>query len=431
MIRRYKTEIWLFSLGFGIRLAYAIAVQFFFGSHGFAANSDAESFIAVANNLLAHGVFSPMTESPFIPDPLRTPPYPFFLALFLYFKTPLFWIAAFQNFLAGITGVLIYRTGKIIFKSAAVGVIAAALFILEPVSIYWNNLLMSDNLFSFLFFLAFYLFVVRKFYLSALILGLAALTRPIGFYFAPLFLAASAVLYYRGDYKGDSFTWKKALIAVLLFFMVLAPWAARNKILFNTWELSSVGWVNLYFFTFSRFAATEGIDLPTPEAPEGYSGDAATIFTYDFANVPFYKSTAQKLILERPWEYLKFHLAYFLKTFNYHGYDYLIEQVVRTKFPNIGEKLSSFAVRAGQGAWWLIYALGLIGLFRKEHRAWSIFILSFAALNNFLLIASGVSQGGRYGLPVMPMLLLLGSYGAVSVYRAIQNFYLERRIIKV
>src|SRR3989344_4595081 len=55
---------------------------------------------------------------------------------------------------------------------------------------------MSDNLFSFLFFLAFYLFVVRKFYSSAFVLGLAALTRPIGLFLAPLFLAASAVLYY-------------------------------------------------------------------------------------------------------------------------------------------------------------------------------------------------------------------------------------------
>ena len=431
MIRRYKMEIWLFSLGFGIRLAYAIAVQFFFGSHGFAANSDAESFIAVANNLLAHGVFSPMTESPFIPDPLRTPPYPFFLAFFLYFKTPLFWIAAFQNFLAGITGVLIYKTGKIIFKSAAVGVIAAALFIFEPVSIYWSNLLMSDNLFSFLFFLAFYLFVVRKFYSSAFVLGLAALTRPIGLFLAPLFLAASAVLYYRGEHDGVNFAWKKALIAVLLFFAVLTPWAARNKILFNTWELSSVGWVNLYFFTFSKFAQTHGIDLPTPEAPQGYSGDAATIFTYDFSNVPFYKSTAQKLILERPWEYLKFHLAYFFKTFNYHGYDYLMEQVIRVKFPRISERVGSFAVQAGQAVWWLVYALVLAGLFKKEHRAWAFFILSFVIANNFLLVASGVSQGGRYGLPVMPMLLLLGSYGAVSAYRAVRGFYFERRIVKV
>lgn len=421
MIKRYKTEILLFSLGLGIRLLYALAVQLFYGSHGFAAFSDAESFLKVAENLLAYGVFSPMAEAPFIPDPLRTPPYPFFLAFFLFFKTPLFLIATFQAFLTGLTGVLIYRAGRIMFQSGAAGVLAAALFILEPVSIYWGGLLMSDNLFAFLFFLAFYLFLVRKFYSFALVLGLAALTRPIGLYFAPLYLAAFIVLYYRGDYGIRPVVWEKALIAVFLFFAVLFPWIARNKILFDTWELSSVGWVNLYLFTFSKFALTQDVALPAPVTPPGYPADAVTIFTYDFANVPLYKSAIKGLILEHPWEYLKFHSAYFFKIFNYHGYEYLAQEVLRPEFPRLSETLASRAVRTGQSVWWLLYALAGLGFLKKEHRVWAFFLLLFVAANNFLLIASGVSQGGRYNLPIMPMVFLLSGYGAVIAYRFVKS----------
>src|SRR3989338_1682742 len=89
--KRYRTEIFIFFLAFGIRLVYAILVQTFFSSHGFIAYKDAEIlYLGGAKNLIQHGVFSIDSVPPYLPDVYRTPLYTFFVAFFLWLKLPLF-----------------------------------------------------------------------------------------------------------------------------------------------------------------------------------------------------------------------------------------------------------------------------------------------------------------------------------------------------
>lgn len=271
---------------------------------------------------------------------------------------------------------------------------------------------MSDNLFSFLLLFAFYLFVIKRFYAFAVVLGLAALTRPIGFYFFPLFL----LMFVFWHYRSLDFAWKKLLSVCLLFLLILSPWIIRNKITFNTWELSSAGWLNLYIFTFAKFAGQHQLPLPALIMPPDYPGQDRNVFSYDFINTPFYKKNIFEIVSEHPWKYLKFHLNYVLKTFDYHGYDYLIDYVLRAKIPRISAESGFLIVQIGQKFWWLIYALAAVAFIGKDYRAWSLFLLAFVVLNNFLLAVSGPSQGGRYGLPVMPIMFLLGSYGAVVLF---------------
>ena len=420
-----KIEILIFCLGFGLRFIYALIIQFLLGTQAFTAYSDAETFLTVAGNMLTHGVMSQMVEGPFVPDSLRTPLYPLFLAFFLWLKTPLLGIVIVQNVFAGLSGVFIYRIGKILFKSGSVGIVAAFLFIFEPVSIYWNNLLMSDNLFSFLLLFAIYLFIAGKLYSFAVILGLAVLTRPIGLYFFPLFLLAFIFQHYRSF----GVVWKQLLLFCLLFLLILSPWALRNKILFNTWELSSAGWLNLYIFTFAQFTEQHQLILPRPTMPMDYPGQNQIVFSYDFINTPFYKSNILKIISEHPWEYLKFHLGYVVKTFNYHGYDYLINDVTRMKIPLVGAKLGLWMVQIGQKFWWILYALAAVGLCKKEYRLAALFLLVFVVWNNFLLVANGLNQGGRYSLPVMPMMLLLASSGAVALFNMLRIHLLPLKFL--
>jgi len=421
-----KMEILIFFLGFGVRFICALVIQFLFGAQGFAAYSDAGTFLTVADNFITRGAMSQTTTEPFAPISLHTPLYPLFLAFFLWLKIPLLGIVAVQNIFAGLSSIFVYRIGKILFNSGAVGIIAALLFIFEPISIYWNNLLMSDNLFSFLLLLAFYLFVIKRFYAFAVVLGLATLARPIGLYFFPLFL----LIFIFQRYYGSDFPWKKLLLVCLLFLLALSPWMIRNKILFDTLKLSSAGWLNLYIFTFAKFAKQQEFSLPMPVMPPDYPGQNQVVFNYDFINVPFYKSNIFKIVSEYPLEYLKFHFSYILKTFDYHGYSYLMDYVVRVKFPQAGAELGFWLVQVGQKFWRLFYVLAAIALIRKENRVWSLFLLAFVVWNNFLLAASGPSQGGRYGLPVMPMIMLLGSLGAVEAYKLIRDFYLRRLSVR-
>src|SRR3989344_1962568 len=94
--KKYKIEILLFLLGFGIRFLYALFVQLKFGSHGFLAYSDAFSFyLRGAQNLISHHPFSLGTHVPYLPDAYRPPLYSLLVAGFLYFKLPLFSILFF------------------------------------------------------------------------------------------------------------------------------------------------------------------------------------------------------------------------------------------------------------------------------------------------------------------------------------------------
>ena len=124
MWRRYKNEILIFCIALGVRLLYAITIQIFYGSNGFSAYSDAETFLRVADNILTHGIMSQSVAAPFIPDSLRTPLYPYFLAFFTGLKIPLFWIISIQSVLAGVVAATIYRLGNVIFHSPAIGFVA-------------------------------------------------------------------------------------------------------------------------------------------------------------------------------------------------------------------------------------------------------------------------------------------------------------------
>lgn len=398
-------------------MAYAIVIQFLYGSHPFIAYSDAESFIRVAENFILYGVFSESYSAPFVLESLRTPGYPFFLAFLLWANVPFMGIAVIQNFFTGIAAVLIYRLGKNLFYSGFAGAAAAVIFSLEPVSIYWSNLLMSDSLFAFLFIAALYLFVANRLYWFAAVLGLAVLVRPIGLYFFPLFLIAFfARRYFEPKPLNTLSVVKKALIAVFIFLAVIFPWFLRNKIVFDTWAFSSAGWVNMTIFTLAEFGRQQQIPIMMPHMTVDYPWrDAAyaddMTFDRDLRNTGFYKNQFYQIVFSHPWEYFKFHIGSAVKIFNYHGYRYLTDEVIKAKLPWFKDSVANFAVSAGKILWLAVYGFAVFGLWKGETRFWQVFFAVIILVNNLLLGDSGLMQGGRYGLPVMPIMLLLAGYG--------------------
>src|SRR3989338_88207 len=160
-----KTEILIFCLAFGVRFLYAVFVQLKFGSHGFLAYSDAMSFyLQGAENLINHHIFSLNTNPPYMPDAYRTPLYTFFVAGFLWLKLPLISVIFLQNIMAGLISVFFYRICRLLGFPYGVNLFAAVLTALEPASIYWGNLLMSDYLFAFLFVWSVYEFFMARYY---------------------------------------------------------------------------------------------------------------------------------------------------------------------------------------------------------------------------------------------------------------------------
>jgi len=344
-----------------------------------------------------------------------------------------------QDFLAGFIALIIYKLGVRIFKSQSVGVIAGILFSLEPMSIYWNSLLMFETLASFLFIYSIYLFICKRYYFSALIMGLATLTRPSNLYFFPLLLLM--YIYEHKEYLFNKipgamskFFWKKLLLMFFVFFITIFPWALRNKIQFNTWDISSNGWFALYYFNASEFAIIKNVpykkvpyDFP-PVDPSYHPGEIRNaIYYYEFFNTPFYKKYILDLIAKYPIDYLKFHITSAVEGFQNHDYRYIMDYVLLAKVPSFNKSIGNFLVNLGQYLWLFIYSLVIVGFLVKGPKKWQVFLVSFYLTNNLLTgYISTVSAGGRYNLPFLPITLLLASYGLVSLWD--YRKYLTKRL---
>ena len=424
--RRWKIEIVIVSIIFGVRFLYSVILQYFFGSDVFISYLDAAVFLREAGNLVSHGAMSQFPDPPFLPDPLRTPLYLLFLAFFALLHAPLIAIVTAQNILAGIVGILIYRIGKDVLHHPVSGMVAAVLYGLEPASIYWNNMLMSDNLFVFLFVLAVYFLLQKRWYMASFSLGLATLTRPIGLYFFPLFGLMALVdgqILSRLDWRRIALRAKNVLVMSLLLALVLFPWMLRNKILFNTWELSSAGWLNLYIFTMKEFAARRGIDLPMPSMPDGYHTTpyAWVFYNYEFSSVEFYKKHSLQLVAQYPFEYFLFHVTSGLKSLGNHDYYYLVNYVLLPEVPFMSQRWGYLFAGMGQAFWLIVYLGAAVGFIEKRGNRVKLFLVAIALLNAVLIGYNGIiSSGGRYQLPLIPFMFLLGSYGAFAGYRKIR-----------
>ncbi|MDP3764760.1 MAG: hypothetical protein Q8Q95_04025 [bacterium] len=417
-LKQNRTEVLIFLLAFGIRFLYALFVLLFFGEHGFIAHSDAFSFyLRGAENLINHHIFSLNTAPPYMPDAYRMPLYTFFVAFFLWLKLPLFWIIFAQNFMAGAMSVLIYRIGIILFSSKRIGFWAATLTALEPASIYWNNLLMSDYLFAFLFVLACYYFFLKHYYAFALFLGLATLTRPTSLYFLPLFMLL--IIF--------KVPWKQAVITILIFLAVLFPWMLRNKIVFNTWQLTSASWYNLYGILAQKFADTEGFKLPYPVPPSNYPN--LETFAYNFMNVPFYKNHFWELVKERPFEYVKFHATLALKSRLVNYYEYLVDYVLKPKFPTLLFGFLGtfvyFLTALGWFFWIAVYILMLASLFCAKQRAYPIMFLAMIGIIMFTAGSTGAfgADGSRFIIPLAPFMFIFASAGFKIIYNRLKYVF--------
>lgn len=454
-IKIHKTEILLFGLGFGLRFLYALFVYLKFGSHSFLAYSDAINlYFNGAQNLIHYNVFSLSTEPPYIPDSYRVPLYIYLVAAFLWLKVPIFGIIFFQNVLAGFMSIFVYRIGLIIFDSKNIGLFAAVLMSTEPMSIYWNNLLMSDYLFAFLFIFAFYEFVLGRYYLFSLLFGLATLTRSIGVYFFPLFLLTMIWKYcclpsnvfkldystpiYGAQYHLGGFC-RTFIITSLIFMITLFPWMLRNKIIFDTWGLSSASWFNLYMQVAQPFADKEGIPFLHPAQNIGTQSSYGA--NLNFRNVPFYKRNFLIIFKERPLDYIRFHTSMTLRSLFKNPYQYLVNYVLKPKLPGLfgnakGEsfvagKLIHFAASFGGIFLALIHVLAILGFFQKKTRVYFALCLLIILVNLLTLGVLGLGADmSRYTIAIVPFILLFTGIGfslatnqpSLIIRRMIQNW---------
>ena len=191
--------------------------------------SDERDYNALAINLAEHGEYAFTLGRP---DSLRPPLYPALVSVvYRLFGTENFQaVRLLQAILSLGLVVLMYRVGWTVF-SPRVGLWVAGLCCFYPTLLGFNNLILTEVLFTFLL-CAFCALLIQALQRESLawmaaagaVLGLATLTRSVLWLFPPV-LAVFVLLAFHGG-------WRRRLLAavtvVAAFALPVAPWAVRN-----------------------------------------------------------------------------------------------------------------------------------------------------------------------------------------------------------
>jgi 4-amino-4-deoxy-L-arabinose transferase-like glycosyltransferase len=191
--------------------------------------TDEQHYSALAQNIVAGNGYA---SSPGAPTSIRPPLYPALLASIWrpFGTTNLQAVRIVQILLSAATALLVYWIGATVWDEQ-VARIAAVLFWLYPSFIYYDFLILTETLFTFLL-IAFVFATLalirtpRPLFAVAcgLSLGLAALTRSV-LWPLPLLLCPALVLLVSGSWA------RRAALAFLVFagyLVVVGPWAIRN-----------------------------------------------------------------------------------------------------------------------------------------------------------------------------------------------------------
>ncbi len=196
---------------------------------------DERDYNALAVNLAKHGEFA---FSPGRPTSIRPPLYPALVSA-------VYQLCGLENHRAvhllqavislGLVA-LIYGIGTML-DAQKVGTWAAALCAFYPSLVWYNNLLLTEVLFTTLLvatcwclILAYQRDVITLLLVSGLLLGLATLTRSVLWLFPPVF-GVYLLLSWRGNFRRRVLA---ALVFTLGFTITIAPWVARNSRLQET-----------------------------------------------------------------------------------------------------------------------------------------------------------------------------------------------------
>lgn len=372
-------------------------------------------------------------------ETLRTPGYPFFVAVIKAISGSYFAVTFVQILITLLSALVIRRIGMR-FTSQRVGEIAAAVFLLNPVTLTLTLLIYSDILFLLLFTFGFYraLMLAEEGFLKQVLLvsvlfTLAIYVRPIGLLALPIFIAPIVASHLTPKLK-----WKAIVIFLACLALLISPWMLRNYantgvFSFTSIQASSIGWTTARFLSNTdRLPLEAAYQTLTEKIGVPESG------WRDIRLSQKVTSVSKEIILARPFSYAKYHLTMalsflFPSTIAF-ALDIYHDAIGRSTPFSLGaiHNLASGDLRAFyQGVmqmWWKVLerlvwlVVCLIALYaiwgrRKDPLAWALaFVIAY------LMILSGPAAGPRYSLQAWPFLFILFTAGAIHLLERYRYF---------
>ncbi len=343
-----------------------------------------------------------------MPTASRAPAYPAFIALiFSLFDHSMTAFRIFQAVADSITCYLIFVFCRRIF-SLHTAFTASAVYALFPGNAFYVSIFMTEIVFTTLLMTALVLVTSRTLYSSIAlrsilggILGVLALMKP---------SAAVIILFFFiwEWYRSQSIrqTLKHYLIIAAGFAVIVSPWMIRNGILFDHFSLTSNGGVN--FWIGHNDQATGSFRYYAENNPlENISGE--------FERSQFALNEGLNFIIAHPLRELQLIVLKFVHLFEP---DFALMQsllyrpewgtysralLIYQEFPPL-ISLSLHALSAGiiiTGLWGMIFAGGSLN---RNLTLLSIIIIGWTGIHVIFFSVA------RFRIPIMPLLIIMGSY---------------------
>jgi 4-amino-4-deoxy-L-arabinose transferase-like glycosyltransferase len=375
---------------------------------------DSLEYNRIAWNLVSEGAYSQSVAPPLVPDLTRPPIFPIYLALWYWLVGPSPSLAAATQILLAVgTCALTYAFGTR-FIGPFIGVLGAGLLTLDPLSIRYAALLLSETLFTFLLIGA--LFSLMTYFqaprpglaaTAAALTGLAILCRPI----AVLWPLALLPLFLLLALKEKQ--WRLMahyILFVAVTFALVSIWVVRNERVGGLAVLSTVPGINLYYHRAAAVISEQ----------EGISRSAAVALleerlrlTIERDRLDFprayrlMEAWGQEILWSSPEIYLRLHFQGVWRMFAPHN----PEKYLPGLSPTVTYWIES-------GFLVVLYAFAILGLFcglvSTNHR---LPFLLLAGTVLYFVALSGPEAYARFRVPIMPVLTMLAGQGFAVLFR--------------
>ena len=415
---------WILLLAVVVRIGFPLSVIAVHGDPGAFTRPDTGSYVRPAESLVEHGRFTTSGGSPEIQ---RTPGYPLLLTLgVLAGRITLVTIAA--QVLLGVATVLgVALVARQVAPDSRAARWAATFCALDPLSVMYPSLLMTETLFAAVF--VAHLYALLRFLQDphglarpAVAGGLAAaatFVRPIAYYWPFVAVVMAAWVLRRRGLRG---------CAVFLVVAVLpcVLWQVRNGVQTGYYGLSTISAVNLYAYNASGVVAkNEGISINEARARLEASVDAleeAGELGTRAARAEYMAREGRRIILEQPLAYLGVHLRGVVQLFVDPGFTEYLKLYGRPPLGGLATALDQGIATALTRLWrehgwllmaslafWAILAAQLsgaaIGAVRIRRVAAAAVL--FATVAYFALLSGGPTAYSRFRHPMMPAVCVL------------------------
>lgn len=417
--------IFLFATALIIRLAALGVFYHALGPEKLRAG-DANTFLSMAANLEQTGTLSSLPPPSDIPTANYPPLYPIFL-LITRAHTSLIGSLAIQSILGALTVVLIYTLGARMGFSNHASLLAALIYAFEPGILFYTSQFYTETLFTALFLgalIALFSGTQKSAAASAILLGLATLTRPVGLYCAVLFLLFLGYTLYTKQSVQKTFA--TLFLFAIIFLAITIPWFIRNGT-----ELHS------YIFSTQPSYLAVGATIPSYISWHEHISfhDAQLIVDKEFAsisysdefllngNAPLVSAISNRLygiILHDPIGFTISQLRFMPQFFFSSGwqaiYDALLGRNIKSAAFAVIPPASALRI-AGSAFWVLITLAAIIGVLRfalQNKQALPHLILVCVMILMFAFFTGALAHM-RYRMPAIPFILLFAGNGFLYV----------------